>query len=301
MTVFLHPASARQGLGKAVGCAVFAMISIQLAAALSRPLVAEIGVPAVTWIRMAAAAAVLLLVTRPHLRGLPRRAILAALMLGAALAVLSAAYFAAASRLPLGLVATIAFLGPLTVAVVGAKGWVPIAMALLAGLGVLLLLWPFSATPNSGWAADPLGLAFAATSAVALALYIVLTRRVGMVFKGTDGTTISICTAAIFLTPFGLAGLDQMPALTVVAGSAGLAVLAPLLTCLMELAALRKLGTRCFSILISLEPAIAASLGFVILQEVPSPLQALGMACVVSASVAAVRHALPATSPAFTT
>ena len=294
MTVALHPASARQDLAQAVGLAVFAMISIQLAAALSRPLVAEIGASAVTWIRMAAAAAVLLLVTRPNLRGLSRRAILAALMLGGALAVLSAAYFAAANRLPLGLVATIAFLGPLTVAVVGAKGWQPIAMALLAGLGVLLLLWPFSATPGSGWVADPLGLGLAATSAVALALYIVLTRRVGIVFKGPDGTTISIFTAAILLTPFGLAGLDQMPSLSVVAGSACLAVLAPLLTCLMELAALRRLGTRCFSILMSLEPAIAAGLGLVILHEEPSGLQAIGMACVVFALIAALRHASPA-------
>ena len=68
MTVALHPVPAQQGLGRAVALAVLAMTSLQLAAALSRPLVADIGAPAVTWLRMAAAGTVLLLVTRPQLR-----------------------------------------------------------------------------------------------------------------------------------------------------------------------------------------------------------------------------------------
>lgn len=294
MTVALEAGPARQAMAPAVGLAVLAMTSIQTAAALSRPLVAEIGAPAVTWIRMAVAALALLIVVRPRLRGLPRRAILAALMLGASLALYSAAYFAAASRLPLGLVATIAFLGPLSLAVIGTRGWQPLAIAGLAGTGVVLLLGPFSATPDSGWHADPLGLALAGASAVGLALYILSSRRVGVLFKGSDGLPISILTAAILLAPFGLAGLHQIPSPAVVAGSAGLAVLSPLLTCLLELVALRRLGTRCFSILISLEPAIAAGLGLVVLHEVPHALQALGMALVVIASIVAVRRAAPA-------
>ena len=278
------------GLVRASAMAVTAMVSIQAATALSRPLVAEMGAPAVTWIRMAAAAVVLVLVTRPDLRGLTGRAVLAALMLGGALAVLSATSFAAASRLPLGMVATIAFLGPLSLALMGARGWQAAAMALLAGAGVLCLLWPQSGTTSGGGlVADPLGLALAATSAVALALYIVLTRRVGVVFKGTDGTTISIVTAAILLAPFGLAGLHQMPPVSVIAGSAGLALLAPLATCLLELAALRRLGAPCFSVLMSVEPAIALGLGLLILHEVPGALQIIGIGSVIVASVATVR------------
>lgn len=290
MTVALNASPATPGLAQATALAVTAMISIQLATALSRPLVAEIGAPAVTWIRMAVAAVVLVVVTRPDLRGLTGRAVVAALMLGGALAVLAASSFAAVNRLPLGMVATIAFLGPLALALIGAKGWRSVGIAVLAGMGVLLVLSPFSAA-GGGWVADPVGIALAVTSAVALALYIVFTRRVGMVFKGTDGVTISIVTAAVLLTPFGVAGMAGMPSATVIAGSAGLAVLAPLLTCLLEMVALRKLGTRCFSILISLEPAIAAGLGLVILHEVPGIWQAVGIGCVVMASVAAVRLA----------
>ena len=289
MTTTLPTSAAIPGLVQASAMAVTAMISIQLATALSRPLVAEMGAPAVTWARMTAAAVVLLLVTRPHLRGLTRCAVLAALMLGGALAVLSATSFAAASRLPLGMVATIAFLGPLSLALLGARGWQAVAMALLAGAGVLFLLWPFSAETEGGWVADPFGMALAAISAGAWALYIVLTRRVGMVFKGTDGVTISILTAAILLAPFGVAGLQQMPPVSVIAGSAGLALLAPLLTCLLELAALRKLGAPCFSVLMSVEPAIASLLGLLILHEVPGALQILGIGCVIVASIATVR------------
>lgn len=291
MTATLHPAPAIPGLAQASALAVTAMISIQLATALSRPLVAEMGAPAVAWIRMTAAAVVLVLVTRPQLRGLTRRAVLAALMLGAALAVLAASSFAAASRLPLGMVATIAFLGPLSLALMGARGWRAAAMALLAGVGVLFLLWPFSSTADGGWVADPVGMALAAISAVAWALYIMLTRRVGVFFKGTDGVTISILTAAILLAPFGMAGIQQMPPVTVIAGSAGLALLAPLLTCLLELAALRRLGAPSFSVLMSLEPAIASGLGLLILHEVPGALHIIGIGCVIVASIATLRLA----------
>ena len=98
MTVLLH--RRESSLAPAVSAAILAMVAIQLAAALSRPLVAEIGAPAVTWLRMATAAAILMIVTRPNLRGLDRQSLWAALMLGAALAVMAVSYFAAVSRLP---------------------------------------------------------------------------------------------------------------------------------------------------------------------------------------------------------
>ena len=288
MTASVQP-HAPSGVTQAVSLAVMAMISIQLAAALSRPLVADIGAPAVTWIRMVAAAGLLLVFTRPRLRGLPRRALAAALMLGAALAIMSAAYFAAVSRLPLGMVSTIAFLGPLSVAVISARGWRTVGLAMLAAVGVILAVGAFLAAKDSGWATDPTGIVLALIAAMAFAGYIVLTRRVGSLFQGIDGLTVSLLTAALLLAPFGIAGLDHVPTLPVVLGSAGLAILAPLLTCWMEMSALRMLGTQCFSILISLEPAIAATLGLALLNEVPNLMQATGMILVILASIEAVR------------
>jgi inner membrane transporter RhtA len=112
---------------------------------------------------------------------------------------------------------------------------------------------------------------------------------VGQLFTGIDGMTISLLTAAILLTPFGIAGMQEVPSLHVILGAAGLAVLAPLLTFWMEMAALRKLGAQVFSTLLSLEPAIAAMLGIVMLLEVPNLVQTAGIFCVVLASVAVVR------------
>lgn len=283
-------------LAPSAGLAVLAMVAIQLAAGLSRPLVAEIGAPAVTWLRFVAAATVLLILTRPRLSRLNRKSLGAGLMLGAALAIMSVAYFAAVSRLPLGLASTIAFLGPLAVAILGAKGWKPLALALLAGIGVLLSLDPWSLGLQGGWTADPVGLAFAGAAACGFAFYVVLTRHVGALFSGTDGLTISLVTAALLLTPFGVSGMDHLPSASVVIGSAGLAILAPLLTCWMEMAALRKLGTQVFSILLSLEPAVAAALGIVLLLEVPNAVQALGILCVIIASVAVIRLPQAATA-----
>lgn len=278
-----------RGLAEPVAFAIVAMLAIQLAAALSRPLVAEIGAPAVTWLRMMAGGLVLLIVTRTRLRGLSPRAFGAALLLGGALAVMATAYFAAVSRLPLGVVATIAFLGPLSVGVLGARGWKPVGLAVLAAIGVVLAVAPYEAGPGASAPLDPVGVALALVAAAAFAGYIVFSRRVSLLFHGNDGLTISLLTASMLLAPFGIAGLDHVPSLWVVLGSASLAILSPLITCRLELSAIRALGTQCFSVLISLEPAIAAVIGLVLLHEMPSTTQGIGMICVILASVGVVR------------
>lgn len=286
----IPPPQVSSGIAPSVGFAVSAMISVQLAAALSRPLMSEIGAPAVTWIRMVAAAAVLLALTRPRWRGRPRGAVLTSLLLGAALALMSATFFAAVNRLPLGLVATIAFLGPLSVAVIGARTARPLALglALMAGVGVTLILAPYANGTNDGWAVDLVGLGFALIAALGWALYIVLIRRVGSHFSRSDSLCFSLLTAAVLLAPAGLGGLHRVPDISVILGAAGLAVLAPLLPCWLEMTALRKLGTQSFGIMMSLEPAIATVLGLLILHETPTRQQIVGTAYVVLASAAAV-------------
>lgn len=287
---FIHSAQASSTIAPPVAFAVSAMISVQLAAALSRPLMAEIGAPAVTAIRMVAAAVFLLIVIRPHLGGREWGAIGASLLLGAALALMSAAFFAAVNRLPLGLVSTIAFLGPLSVTVIGARTarLLALGLAVITGVGVTLIVAPFANGTQSGWAVDPVGLGFALTAALGWALYILLMRRVGSYFTGSDGLCFSLLTAAVLLAPTGLGGLDHMPGISVILSTAGLAILAPLLPCWLEMVALRKLGTQSFGIMMSFEPAIATLLGMLILHETPSPQQIVGIACVIFASAAAV-------------
>lgn len=287
MTLSLH-APPLSPAAPAVGLAVAAMISMQLGAALSLPFVAELGAPAFTWIRMSAAALLLLLLVRPRFRGRSRRDILSALLLGAALGVMSTATFAAVTRLPLGLVATIAFLGPLGVAAFGARNRTGLALALLAATGVALSVGTTGGGARLALGADPAGLALALIAAGGWAAYILLTRRVGACFSGLEGLSLSLLTTALVLAPTGLASLDRLPALPVLAGACGLALLAPILTCGAEMAALRRLGVQSFGVLMSLEPAVAMALGLVLLHQVPTLWQMAGTICVVVASAASV-------------
>jgi inner membrane transporter RhtA len=276
------------------GTAIAAITLFQIVTALSRPLMEAIGASSVTWLRMVAAAVFLIFWIRPRLVNLPRKAVGAALCLGAALGAMSLAAFSAVQLLPIGMVATIAFLGPLTLAVIGAGGARSIAMgfAALAGLGVVLILAPVGNNASEGWAMDPLGIALALVYAALWALYMVLTRRVGQLFPGRDGLCLSFVAAAVILAPFGVSDLaavgPQPISLTAVLGSLTLGLLAPCLSAGMEMQALRRLSMQSFGILMSLEPAIATLLGMAFLHEAPNLVQVMGMICVSVASAAVV-------------
>jgi inner membrane transporter RhtA len=214
----------------------------------------------------------------------------AALKLGAALAMMSAAFFAAVNRLPLGPVSTIAFLGPLSVALIGARRARPqaLGLALVDGVCVALILAPFASGIQGSWTVDPLGLGFALVTAFGCALFIVLIRCVGSQFSQSDGLCNSLLTATLLLAATGLGGLERILDMSVIWMGAALAILAPLLTCWSAMAVLRKIRPQSFGILMRLEPAIATVLGLVILHGAPSPQQILGMDCVILASAAAV-------------
>jgi inner membrane transporter RhtA len=214
----------------------------------------------------------------------------AALIRGAALAMMSAAFFAAVNRLPLGPVLMIAFLGPLSVAVIGARRARPqaLGLALVDDVCVAPILALFASGIQGSWTVDPLGLGFALVAALVCALYIVLIRRVGSQFSQSDGLCFSLLTAALLLAPTGFGGLERIPDISVILMGAGLAILAPQLTCWLEMAALRKIRPQSFGILMRLEPTIATVLGLVILHGAPSPQRILGMDCVILASAAAI-------------
>jgi len=271
-----------------VGCAAGAMVSIQVAGALSRPLVEGVGVAGVTWVRMVVGALVLLAIVRPRFRFRSRREIGAAAMLGVVLGGMSLAQFAAIERLPLGLVVTIAFLGPLGVSVMRASGVVPWFLAGAAGLGVVCLVAPSLAGDSGGWTLDRTGLLLAVLAACGWAGYILLMQRVGSLFSGMEGLSLALLSAVVMLAPAGVPDAVGAGEPMLLLGAACLAVLAPLLPCVLEMAALRKLSVQSFGILMSLEPAIAVLLGLLILKEVPGQIQILGVGCVVLASAGAV-------------
>lgn len=270
--------------------AVAAMLSIQLGAGLSAPLLSAIGPSGTTWLRLTWAAVLLVLIARPRLRGQPRKDVLAAVALGVTTAGLTLFYFEAIARIPMGIATTIEFLGPLGVAIALSRRRLDALWAMLAAAGVLLLV------SEEGFAlsGEVLGYAFAAAAGACWAGYILLTKRVGAAFERMDGLAISLITAAVVSAPLGLMQAAPRLELWHVLAVAGLAVLVPLLPYVLELMALRRLHASTFGVLMSLEPAVSALVGLVILHQHLTPPQWLGIACAVVASIGASTATRPA-------
>jgi inner membrane transporter RhtA len=244
-----------------VGLAVGAMGIIQLGIALSEPLMHEVGPTGIVALRLLVAAAVLWPLTRPALRGRASCDLWAAIALGACCGAQTLAFFAALDRIPLGVAVTIEFLGPLAVGLAGSRRPRDAVWVAAAATGVALLTL-------GGGGLDAAGLALAAGAACCWAGYILLTKRVGARWTGLEGLAVSLAVAAALTFGPGVAtaGADLVDADVLLAG-AGLAILAPLAPYALEMLALRRLPAGAFGVLMSLEPAIGAVLGFALLGE----------------------------------
>ncbi|PZM12288.1 EamA family transporter [Rhizobium tubonense] len=261
---------------------LLSMSSIQFGAALSSSAIDAYGAVGATWLRLAFAAIILAVIVRPPVLRFSREQWVGALLLGTVTACMTMSFFAAIQRIPLGLLVAIDFLGPLSVAAFGyGIGW-RLVWPLVAGIGVILL-----ARDGQGWVGNLPGVLFAGCSAVGWAVYILLTKKVGAVFKGLEGLSMSLLVAALVATPFGISAAAGALTLKGLAEVMGLAILVPLLPYALEMIALRRMSTSSFGILMSLEPAMGAVAGFVILAQPMTSLQMLGTAFVMAASVGA--------------
>jgi len=261
---------------------LMSMSSIQFGAALSSSAISTYGSAGASWLRLAFAAIILAIVVRPRMSSYNREQWTSALVLGTTTALMTMSFFSAIERIPLGLAVAIDFLGPLTLATIGYGFGRRLVWPLVAALGVLAL-----AHDGEGWVGDPLGVLFAFGAGTGWAVYIVLTKKIGASFKGLEGLAMSLMVAALVATPFGFAGAVPKLDASGLIEMAGLAILVPLLPYTLELIALRRMPTTSFGILMSLEPAIAALAGFVILAQPMTLLQMAGTALVVAASAGA--------------
>lgn len=262
--------------------AVGSMLSVQLGAALSVFLFPLVGAGGTAWLRLTAGAAIFLVFARP--RRVPRSALLPVVALGATTAVMTVAFLAAIERIPLGTTVAIEFLGPLTVAAVRAHDRRMLAWPVLAMAGVLLLTRPWEGE------VDALGVALAAMAAVGWGTYIVLTQHVGDRVEGLSGLALTIPIAALLTLPLGLP--QALPGLTwqVVLAAIGVAILLPVLPFSLEMLALRRLTAAAFGTLMALEPGFAVLIGALVLHQLPTGLQLLGVVLVVCAGIGAERR-----------
>ncbi len=221
---------------------------------------------ALAFLRNAISAAIMLAIVRPSFRNLTGAQWRAAAALGASLAVMNACFYLALARLPLGVAVAIEFLGPLAVAMVGARRVVDYLWPLLALAGVLLL------TPLAGAERlDPLGLLFAIVTAVGWAAYILMSRHAGRQIPGMTGLALALLFATLFTAPVGLP--VSGPYLTspeMMAKVAAVSMLSTLLPYALEFVALRRVSTALFGIMMAMEPALSAVVGLFLLGEVLS-------------------------------
>ncbi|MEL6184025.1 MAG: EamA family transporter [Myxococcota bacterium] len=270
--------------------------SVQVGSALAARLMTSTGSEGATALRLGLAALALLALTRPRVRGWTHAQWTAALALGLCLAGMNGSFYLALARIPLGAAVTLEFLGPLTLSAVMSTrrrdlGWVVWALG-----GVILLGGLPSAT---GGGLDPVGVALALLAGVFWALYILAASRVGATTPGLGGLAVATAAAAAVALPFGLPGASVLLTHPELIGLAmGTALLASIIPYSLELGAIRRLPPRTFGILMSLEPAVAAVVGWALLGQGVAWPAAVGIAMVVSASAGATLSARPARTEA---
>ncbi|MGH3877818.1 MAG: EamA family transporter [Actinophytocola sp.] len=262
------------------------ILSVQVGAALAKQLFGTIGSTGTVALRLFFAAAVLLLVWRPSFR-LGRRAWAVIVAYGLVLGAMNLCFYLALAKVPLGVVVTIEFLGPLAVAIGGSRRLLDGLWALLAAGGVVLLAEGRGETPLDG-------LLFALAAAVCWAGYILLSAALGRHTTDGGGLAIGMVLAAMVAAPVGI--VDSGTALLepwVLAVGLGVALLSSVIPYSLELEALRRIPPKVFGVLMSLEPAVAALVGLLVLGEMLGSLQWLAVLLVIAASAGATRTARP--------
>lgn len=274
----------RRGSLGPVGLVLAGGVSVQFGGALAVTLMPRAGALGVVTLRLLAAALVLLVICRPRVRGHSRTDWGTVVVFGLTMAAMNGLFYQAVDRIPLGPAVTLEVLGPLALSVLASRRALNLVWAGLALAGVFLL-------GGGGFSSlDPTGVAFALGAGAMWAAYILFSARTGRRFPQADGLALAMAVAALAFLPLGIAesGTKLLDPTTIALGSA-VAVLSSVLPYTLELLALRRLPASTFAVMMSLEPAIAATAGFLILNQALSATEAAAIALVIVASMGAVR------------
>lgn len=259
-----------------VGSAIFHYLGPSFAVLLF----ARVSVGGVAWMRIVSAGLAFAVWRRPW------RAFAAAnretrrliVGLGVVFAVMNYAFYIAIDRLPLGTVAAIEFVGPILLALVGARSWRNLAALGLAVAGVYLLA-------DVRLAGEPVGFVWAFLNAALFTLYIVLAHRISRSDPGThpiDRLGAAMLVAAIAITPLGFAG--ALPALAdLIALSAGIGVglTSSVIPYCLDQLAMTRLPRSTYALFVALLPATAVVIGVIVLGQVPTWIEAAGVGLVI--------------------
>lgn len=279
-------ASGARGRLVSVALVIGGIVSLQFGSSVAVLLFPRAGALGVVTLRLVVASLVLLVVCRPKVRGHSRGDWATVLAFGVALAGMNSLFYQAIDRIPLGAAVTLEFLGPLILSVATSRRLLSLVWAALALGGVVLL-------GREGFDGLNLtGAAFALAAGALWAAYILLSANTGQRFPQADGLALAMTVAALLSLPFGIAsaGAALLNPVTVGLGAA-VALMSSVMPYTLELLALRKLPASGFAVMMSLEPAAAATAGFLVLHQALGWAEVLAIGLVVVASVGAVRSA----------
>jgi inner membrane transporter RhtA len=259
-----------------------AIASVQFGSAIATTLFTRIGPAGAVVLRLLAASVVLVAIWRPQVRSRTRRELLLAALFGFVLAGMNLAFYAAIQRIPLGIAVAIEFVGPLGVAVIGSRRRLDLLWVALAAGGIVALM------RGDSHSLDTLGVVLALAAGCLWGAYILVNARVGRAFAGGTGLAIAMCVASVVALPVGIAqgGAELLQPHVLIVGAA-VGMLSSAIPYTFEMEALRRIATNVFGVLMSLEPAVAALAGFIIIGQSLSVRELIGIALVVAASVGA--------------
>lgn len=244
----------------------------------------EIGPAGTVMFRLLFAALLLWAIWRPSLRGHPREALRDAALFGVTLAGMNICFYTSLDRIPLGIAVTFEFVGPLAVALAASHRRGDLLWVGLAAAGILLLAGPAGSL-------DALGVALALTAGGFWGVYILLSARLGRAFSGGQGLALAMVVAASLMIVPGVAVAgDSLLSWHAIGVGAAVALLSSVIPYSLEMESLRRLPVGVFGVLMSLEPAVAATVGLVGLGQGLSATEAAGIALVVAASVGVLRR-----------
>jgi inner membrane transporter RhtA len=233
----------------------------------------QVNPASVAWLRLLGAALVLLAWRRPGKGAWRGRAFLLAGLFGLVTAVMNVAFYEAIARLPLGTAVALEFVGPVAVAAIGSRTLRDIAALVLVAGGVVLIA-------DVRWADSPLGVLFALAAAACWAGYVLLGKRVAMDGDGIGGLAVGFTVATVLLSPLAVGTGPVWGSVTLAGLALGVGLLSTVLPYALDQVVLRRLGQARFALLLSLLPVTATVTGLLVLGQVPSVPEALGILAV---------------------
>lgn len=267
----------------AVAMVLGAICSIQIGAAIATDLFDDIGAGGVVFLRSLVSAVLLTVIWRPSFR-MDRESAKLAVLFGAVLAGVNLAFYESIDRIPLGIAVTFEFIGPLGVALITSHRRRDLIWVAMAAAGIVLLSGGIG---NEGL--DPWGVGLALVAGFFWGCYILIGKRVGERFAGGKGLAITMVFSTVLCAPFGVVdGGGELLVPSILLIGVAVAILSATLPFSLELEAMRRLPSNVFGVMMSLEPAVAALTGFLLLSQDMSAAQIGAIALVVAASAGAL-------------